>query len=72
MQKISGKKLFKLKTEAPAAIKAHVEEDNPGISDIKVNIDNGIVSLSGNAESAEATEKAILLAGNVKGGLSQR
>lgn len=62
-----GKKLFKKEDEAPVAIKAHVEEDNPGISDLEVAINNGIVTLSGNAQSAEALEKAVLIAGNVSG-----
>ena len=62
-----GKKLFNKEAEASTAIKAHVEEDNPGISNLEVSIDNGVVSLSGEAESAEALDKAVLIAGNVKG-----
>lgn len=62
-----GKKLFKKEEEAPVAIKNHVEQDNPGVSNLEVSIDNGIVTLNGEAESAEALEKAVLIAGNVKG-----
>ena len=62
-----GKKLFNREEEAPAAIKAHVEEDNPGISDLEVTINEGVVTLNGKAESAEALEKAVLIAGNVSG-----
>lgn len=62
-----GKKLFKKEDEAPDAIKAHIEEDNPGISNLEVSIDNGVVTLNGEAESAEALEKTVLIAGNVEG-----
>lgn len=62
-----GKKLFNKEEEAPVAIKEHVEQDNPGVSNLEVSIDNGIVTLNGKAESAEALEKAVLIAGNVKG-----
>lgn len=62
-----GKKLFSREEEASPAIKAHVEEDNPGVSNLNVEINDGVVSLSGEAESAEALEKAVLIAGNVEG-----
>jgi len=62
-----GKKLFNREDEAPELIKAHVEEDNPGVDNLAVEINDGVVSLSGEATSAEAAEKAILLAGNIKG-----
>lgn len=62
-----GKKIFFSPEEASAAIKAHVEEDNPGISNLKVVVEDGVVSLSGEAASAEALEKSVLIAGNVKG-----
>jgi nucleoid-associated protein YgaU len=62
-----GKKLFGNEDEAPEKIKAHIEEDNPGIDDLLVQIDGGVVSLSGKAGSAEALEKAVLMAGNIKG-----
>lgn len=62
-----GKKIFQREEDAPDAIKSHVEVDNPGISNLGVSIDDGVVSLSGEAESAEALEKAVLIAGNVSG-----
>ena len=37
------------------------------ISNLKVEFDDGVVSLSGSCESQAVKEKAILLAGNVKG-----
>jgi nucleoid-associated protein YgaU len=48
-------------------IKSHIETDNPGITDLKVAVHEGVVSLAGEAASGEAREKAVLLAGNVKG-----
>ena len=48
-------------------IKSHIETDNPGITDLKVAVHEGMVSLAGEAASGEALEKAVLLAGNVKG-----
>ena len=48
-------------------IKEHIEEQNPGVKDLQVQYENGEVKLSGNSSSAEAMEKAILMAGNVKG-----
>lgn len=62
-----GKKLFTNDDDAAASIKAAIEEDNPGISDLDVAFDSGKVSLNGSAESAEAMEKTVLIAGNVKG-----
>ena len=62
-----GRKLYAKEEEAPAKIKEHIEEDNPGIEDLLVAFNKGIVTLSGNANSPEALEKAILMAGNIMG-----
>ena len=62
-----GKKLFGSEAEAPEKIKSHIEEDNPGIKNLEISVKEGVVELSGEAESAEAAEKAVLMAGNVKG-----
>jgi len=65
-----GARLF-ADEEEPATqaekIKSHIETDNPGVTDLDVAVNEGIVSLSGEAASSEALEKAVLLAGNVKG-----
>jgi len=65
-----GAKLF-ADEEEPATqaekIKGHIETDNPGVTDLDVAVNEGVVSLSGEAASTEALEKAVLLAGNVKG-----
>ncbi|MES9828276.1 MAG: peptidoglycan-binding protein LysM [Candidatus Thiodiazotropha sp.] len=62
-----GKKLFGKDDDPAEKIKQQIEADNPGIKDLDVSFDDGKVVLSGNAESAEALEKTVLIAGNVKG-----
>ncbi len=62
-----GKKLFTKQEEAADRIKAHIEEDNPGIEGLQVTYEEGKVALAGKAASPEALEKAVLMAGNVEG-----
>ncbi|MET0068779.1 MAG: peptidoglycan-binding protein LysM [Candidatus Thiodiazotropha sp.] len=62
-----GKKLFGKDDDPAEKIKQQIEEDNPGIKDLDVGFEDGKVVLSGNAESAEALEKTVLIAGNVHG-----
>ena len=62
-----GAKLFNRDEEAAEKIQKHIEANNPGITGLWVNFNDGVVSLSGQAASAEAMEKAVLMAGNVKG-----
>ena len=62
-----GKKLFDRDDDAPSKIKEALEEDNPGVDDLDVAFDDGKVSLKGRAKSAEAMEKAVLIAGNTQG-----
>ena len=44
-----------------------METQNPGIKDLGVNFQDGVVTLSGTAESAEAMQKAVVMAGNIQG-----
>ncbi|KJG12321.1 peptidoglycan-binding protein LysM [Photobacterium iliopiscarium] len=62
-----GHKLFSNEDEAPTKITQHIEENNPGISDLQVSVEDGVATLSGSADSAAAREKAILMAGNTQG-----
>lgn len=62
-----GKKLFGKDDDPAEKIKESIEANNPGITDLGVAYDDGTVDLSGKADSAEAVEKAVLMAGNVKG-----
>ena len=52
---------------AAAAIKTYIETQNLGLTDLAVTYvaTSGVVTLSGNAPSQEASEKASLAAGNV-------
>ena len=62
-----GRKLFNRDEEAAEKIKKHIEEQNPGIEGLQVEFNHGVVSIAGQAASAEAMEKAVLMAGNVQG-----
>lgn len=65
--KTMGKKLFDGDADAAEKIKAHIEQDNPGVDGLQVAYEDGVVSLTGESNSREALEKAVLMAGNVKG-----
>jgi nucleoid-associated protein YgaU len=64
-----GKKIFGSDAEAADKIKAEIEAANPGVSGLGVKYDpqSGAVALSGAANSAEAMQKAVLIAGNIQG-----
>lgn len=62
-----GKKLFSSEAEAAEKIEESIGADNPGVEQLGVSYEDGVVSISGKAESAEAMEKAVLMAGNIKG-----
>ena len=65
-----GKKLFgsrESNEDAAAKIKAEIDSAELGIQDLQVGFQDGMCSLSGVCPSAEAMQKAVLLAGNVQG-----
>jgi nucleoid-associated protein YgaU len=62
-----GEKIFGSEDEAAEKIKENIEASNPGIQDLNVTYNDGVVELTGTADSAEAMEKAVLMAGNVQG-----
>lgn len=62
-----GKKLFNKEEDASKAVTAHLSEDNPGVQDVQVSVENGTAKISGVASSAAAIEKAVLMAGNIAG-----
>ncbi len=65
-----GNKIFGSKDDdkkASEKLTKHIEEDNPGISNLEVTVEDGIASIKGEAESSTAFEKAILMAGNALG-----
>ena len=62
-----GKKVFTSEDYASAQVKDYLEADNPGVKDLGVSVQDGVVTMSGVADSAEALEKAVLMAGNIQG-----
>ena len=61
-----GKKLFGDSDDPAAKIKAMIEKDNPGVKDLGISFNDGVVALVGSGPAA-ALQKAILMAGNVLG-----
>ncbi len=64
-----GKKVFGVDdADAAEKIKQDIETNNPGINNLEVEMQEDTVCvLRGTCESVEAKEKAILMAGNMKG-----
>jgi len=64
-----GKKLFGEDENESAGekIQQHIEQDNPGVENLKVEVVDGVAKVSGKAEDQSAYEKAILMAGNIFG-----
>jgi nucleoid-associated protein YgaU len=64
-----GKSVFGIDdADAAEQIKQSIEANNPGVSDLEVIYDDANTCvLRGTCESEEAKEKAILMAGNMKG-----
>ncbi len=62
-----GRNLFNTDDDAAERIMAHIEENNPGIDNLDVTFQGGFVNISGDCDDPAALEKAILMAGNVKG-----
>ncbi|MDT8406140.1 MAG: peptidoglycan-binding protein LysM [Methylococcales bacterium] len=62
-----GHKLFTSDAEAAQAITDHINANNPGIDSLSVIFKEGKATLIGITRSEEAAQKAVLMAGNVKG-----
>ncbi|KAE9525779.1 peptidoglycan-binding protein LysM [Testudinibacter aquarius] len=62
-----GKKIFGKEEEASSAVTQHISEDNPGVENVAVKVENGVAKIEGTAKDASALEKAILMAGNIAG-----
>ena len=63
-----GHSLFSSGDEKAAdKIRDHILSDNPGIDSLTVKYQGGFVTLGGSSQTWDAVEKAILMAGNVKG-----
>jgi hypothetical protein len=62
-----GRKLFNKDEEAAEKIRDHILASNPGVEDLEVTYDNGIVGLTGRCTRPDAFQKCVLMAGNVEG-----
>ncbi len=62
-----GRRLFNKDEEAADKIREHILAHNPGVEDLKVTYERGIVDLSGRCTNKDAYQKCILMAGNVEG-----
>lgn len=62
-----GKKLFGDDDDPAEKIQEHINEDNPGVEELKVEVEDGVASISGKAKDQSAFEKIVLMAGNVLG-----
>ena len=62
-----GKKIFNKEEDAPEALKQHVEKDNPGVENLKIEVKEGVATIKGDAKSPSAFEKVILMVGNALG-----
>jgi len=62
-----GKKLFGDDDDPAEEIQKHIEEDNPGVENLHVEVEDGVATVSGKAKDQSAFEKAVLMAGNIFG-----
>lgn len=62
-----GRRLFNTEDDAVDKIRELIEQNNPGVENLGVEFENGVVSLSGHCESAAAMQQCALMAGNVEG-----
>lgn len=53
--------------DAAKKLKEHIEKNNPGISNLQVDVNDDVATISGSAADQAAYEKAVLIAGNVEG-----
>lgn len=62
-----GHKLFGSEDEGGDKIKEHIEESNPGVENLKVEVKDGVAHIKGEAKDQSAFQKAVLMAGNIFG-----
>lgn len=62
-----GRRLFNRDEDAAEKIKEHILAHNPGVEDLAVTYERGIVGLSGRCTRKDAFQKCVLMAGNVQG-----
>ncbi len=62
-----GSKLFGGDDDAGQKITDYILANNPGINDLSAGFSDGKVTLIGTTDSIDAAQKAVLMAGNIKG-----
>ena len=62
-----GQKVFSTEAEASDKVKEYLVAGNPGVKNLEVSVKDGVATLSGVAESVEAMQKAVVMAGNIQG-----
>ncbi len=62
-----GNKIFGSDDDAGGKLKEHVEQDNPGVNDLSVEVKGDTAVIKGQADSSSAMEKVILMVGNAFG-----
>lgn len=62
-----GKKIFGKDDDPSEKLQKHIEDDNPGISNLNVQVEDGVATIKGDTDDPSALEKAILMAGNAMG-----
>ncbi len=62
-----GKNIFGGNDDASEKLQEHIEEDNPGISNLEIEVHDGVATIKGDTDDPSALEKVILMAGNAMG-----
>ena len=62
-----GRQLFDTDAEAADNIKQHLEIKLSGIRNVDVQFDDGVATICGDCDNQTIKERAVLIAGNIKG-----
>ncbi len=62
-----GRQIFDTDDEAADNIKQHLEIKTSGLSNLTVEFDDGVATICGDCKNQAVRDKAILIAGNIKG-----
>ena len=62
-----GNKIFSTEEDAAQKISDYMQQNNPGVEDLNVIFKDGKATLIGTAENPEIAQKAVLIAGNIRG-----
>ena len=53
-----GKKVFSKEEEASKAVTQHIAEDNPGVENLSVTVENGVANIQGVASTCSSIRKS--------------